>query len=428
LGLVLDLKSLRRFFELTKLEYHLCTAVNYLGTITKVLDTLNFPGSLWKNPAIPVENESKARRRILLLIPHLGGGGAEKVFALLAHGLSREKYDLHLGIVTSAGPCADEFSPDVSIHVLGAPRVRSAAFRLLALVRRLKPQVIVSGMFHLNFLVLLLRPFFPRSTRVLVRQNGTLSASLSHDGLPVYTRLLYRLLYRHADRILCQSEAMAADLASELAIPLNLLAVLPNPLDIDAIRRAAALSTNKWPGPGPHLLAAGRLSKEKGFDLLLEAFRSVQESFPAAQLLILGTGPEEAALQAKRRQLGLEQAVHLAGHVNHPCDYFPGASLFVLSSRHEGMPNALLEAAAGGLPIVALPASDGVRDLLRDRPGAWVAQDISAQALAVSLLQALAAIEPGQRFPHPFIEAFRIGPAIRAYEELIDAVLRGPRP
>ena len=368
------------------------------------------------------------RPTVLLLIPHLGGGGAEKVFALLAKGLSREKYSRHLAILLSATAPAHDLPPEVVVHPLGATRVRTAALPLLALVRRLKPQVILSGMYHLNFLVLLLRTFFPGSTRVLVRQNGTLSASLSQDGPPFYTRFLYRLLYRHADRIICQTPAMAADLAAELGLPQDRLAVLLNPLDVVAIRRGMESSASLWPGPGPHLLAVGRLSREKGFDLLMDAFLSVQESFPDAQLSILGTGPEEAALKAQRHDLALDQAVHYAGHVDDPCAYFPGASLFVLSSRHEGMPNALLEAAAGGLPLVATLASDGVRDLLCNQPGVWLAANISAPALAASMLQALAAFEPGQRFPHPFIENFRMGRAIQAYEDLIDSIIRESRP
>jgi glycosyltransferase involved in cell wall biosynthesis len=364
------------------------------------------------------------RIRVLLLIPHLGGGGAERVFVLLARGLSREKYELHLGTVTSGGASADALPPHVTIHKLGATRVRNAAIRLLRLVRRLKPDVIVSGMFHLNFLVLLLRPLFPRATRVLVRQNGTVSASLAQDALPVYTRLLYRLLYRRADCVICQTAAMAADLARELAMDEDRMAILHNPLDVDAIHAAVERSPNKRAGPGPHLLAVGRLSREKGFDLLLEAFQLVRESFPAAALLIAGAGSEEAALRAQCRALGLEGGVRFAGHVEQPAEYFSGASLFVLSSRHEGMPNALLEAAAAGLPLVALPASDGVANLLRGHPGAWLAPQVSAAALGTTLLQALAELQPGQRFSHAFIEPFRMDQATRAYEELIDATIR----
>ena len=133
------------------------------------------------------------RPRLLLLIPHLGGGGAERVTALLARGLSVDKYELHLGLIT-----------------------QSETDRLLRLIRRLKPDLILSGIFHLNFLVLLLRPFFARRTCILVRQNATVSATLAFGGLPGYTRLLYQHLYRHAERVICQSHAMANDLAREL--------------------------------------------------------------------------------------------------------------------------------------------------------------------------------------------------------------------
>jgi glycosyltransferase involved in cell wall biosynthesis len=87
------------------------------------------------------------------------------------------------------------------------------------------------------------------------------------------------------------------------------------------------------------------------------------------------------------------------------------------------MPNALLEAAAGGLPIVALPASEGVTELLQAEPGAWLAEDVSADALATTMLKALNSLSPVQRFEHSFIEPFRIERAIRAYEDLIDKVL-----
>jgi glycosyltransferase involved in cell wall biosynthesis len=136
-------------------------------------------------------------------------------------------------------------------------------------------------------------------------------------------------------------------------------------------------------------LAVGRLSHEKGFDLLLEALVRVRRAFPKADLLIAGGGSEESELRKKARSLGLESAVCFAGHLSRPYECFPGATLFVLSSRHEGIPNALLEAAAAGLPLVALPSSGGVVDLLRDRPGAWLAAEVSADALADSLLAAL---------------------------------------
>jgi glycosyltransferase involved in cell wall biosynthesis len=361
------------------------------------------------------------RHRILLLIPHLGGGGAERVTALLARGLSAEKYELHLGVITRAG--GGEVPSWVPLHALGAPRVRAGAFRLLQLVRQLKPDLILSGMFHLNFLVLLLRPFFPSGTCVLVRQNGTVSSSLAFSRLPWYTRPLYRLLYRRADQVICQTQAMAADLARELKLHENRLAVLPNPVDVMDIRAAIDQERRPPEATGPHLLAVGRLSREKGFDLLLQALVPVRKKYPSVRLLIAGSGPEEAALKAASHALGLDSAVRFAGYMAHPWPCFAAAALFVLPSRHEGLPNALLEAAAAGLPIVALPASGGVVDLLRGQPGVWLAPEISAEALAASLLAALGSLRPEERFTHSFVEDFRIDRAITAYEKLMDATL-----
>jgi len=98
-----------------------------------------------------------------------------------------------------------------------------------------------------------------------------------------------------------------------------------------------------------------------------------------------------------------------------------------LPSRHEGLPNALLEAAAGGLPIVALPASGGVSDLLRNQPGVWLAPQVSAEALAASLFAALQELQLGERFAHPFVDQFQIARALHAYENLIDQTLETHR-
>ena len=250
--------------------------------------------------------------RVLLVIPHLGGGGAEQVTALLAKYLSREKYEVHLGLVTQGDAGAAGLPGWVTMHPLGAKRVRAGALRLVRLVWQLRPDVILSGMAHLNFMVLLMRPLFPRGTRVLVRQNSTVSAALDFGGLPGYTRLLYRLLYCHADRVICQSHAMAEDLARELNVEGGQIAVLPNPVDMEGVL-AAADGPELWTGTGPHLLAVGRLSREKGFDLLLDALAVVRTRFRDADLIVAGAGPEEAALKAQCRRLGLESAGAVCG-------------------------------------------------------------------------------------------------------------------
>jgi glycosyltransferase involved in cell wall biosynthesis len=331
------------------------------------------------------------RIRVLLLIPHLGGGGAEQVTALLARGLSDHKYEIHLGLVTQDSVRAGEMPSNVTVHGLGASRVRRGAPQILRLVQCLKPDVVLSGMFHLNFVVLMLRPLFPARTQVIVRQNTTVSASLAADVLPWYTRWLYRVLYRFADRIVCQSRAMADDLATELGIAPHRLAVLPNPVDFEELWTAT--EPVQWPGLGPHLLAVGRLAPEKGFDLLLEAMARVRRSHPHISLIIVGKGREEARLKALASELEIADAVRFAGYVDRPAKFYAGADIFTLSSRHEGMPNAVLEAFASGLPVVATPASGGLVDLLKCTTNAWLASEVSDAALAEVLAQAIESLE-----------------------------------
>jgi glycosyltransferase involved in cell wall biosynthesis len=117
--------------------------------------------------------------------------------------------------------------------------------------------------------------------------------------------------------------------------------------------------------------------------------------------------------------------VRFVGYVTHPEQWFADATLFVLPSRQEGLPNALLEAAAAGLPIVALPSSEGLVALIRDQLGIWLADEISTAALVGSMQSALQSIQHGDRFKHVWINEFAMDRAILRYESLIDATISG---
>ena len=369
-------------------------------------------------------------KTVLFLIPHLGGGGAERVTANLVCGLPESRFCVHLGLVTQTAADAPDLPAHVRVHCLGANRVRSAIWPLLRLVWSVKPDLIFSNMFHVNFLVLLLRPLFPRRTRCIIRQNGM---TVPETGTGDFARTLYRALYPHADTVVCQSEAMAQEMRLLLGSARNLRVlpnpVLPNPARPDPVSASGESPLtgprSLWRGPGPHLLAIGRMTRQKGFDMLLPAFRQTLCSFPAAELTILGQGPEETALKTLCRDLGIDAQVHFAGYVANPQEWFHGASAFVLSSRHEGISNALLEAASAGLPIVTTPALGGVAELLSNQPGTWIAHEISTQAIAETLLTALESLSPCERFPHPWLQAFRMENALPRFENLIDEVLAG---
>jgi glycosyltransferase involved in cell wall biosynthesis len=369
----------------------------------------------------------KQRTKLLLLIPHLGGGGAEQVTAQLVRHLDPQHFEIHLALIAKDGHGAKPIPRWVRVHRLHRKRVRHAWLQLIRLIRAERPDVILSGMAHLNFLLLLLKPFLPTRTRILLRQNTTASAATQ----TTFTRLLYRRLYPRADVVLCQSDAMATDLATNFGVERDKLKVVSNPINVQAIRAASAsVSQSCWPAKArPRLLYAGRLAAEKGLDLLLHAMREVQQQHPHLHLTILGAGPEEARLRQLSLKLNLETAVSFPGYKQNLSAFYAQATLFVLPSRYEGMPNALLEAAAAGLPLAATPCSAGLSNLLQDAPGTWLAQSISAESIASTILTALAALtssahpekEPPQRFEHAFLAPFETRNAIAVYTALIES-------
>lgn len=295
--------------------------------------------------------------------------------------------------------------------------MRYATWGILRLVWEVRPDLLLSGIFHLSFAILLMRWLFPPSARILVRQNA--SPRLTWKGLsaPIGSSI-YRLLYGTADGIICQNDAMAEELHALLP-SFERIHVLLNPVDLRSIRVSAATHAPRWTGPGPHLLAIGRLSPEKGFDLLLQAFRRVQVQFRGATLAILGSGEEERKLRSQCADLGLQSAVNFMGYVDEPSTWFPGATLFVCTSKSDAMPNAVLEAAAAGLPIVCTPASRGLTALLKEKQGVWLAEQPSADSIGESLLGALKSLRPHQRFEHAWIERHDLEESIRQYEDLI---------
>ena len=135
----------------------------------------------------------------------------------------------------------------------------------------------------------------------------------------------------------------------------------------DLLKKSEAPLEHPWfkSGEPPVILGVGRLTAQKAFDVLITAFAQVRES-QQARLLILGEGEDRPMLEALVKRLGLEQDIALPGFVSNPYSYMAHASLFVLSSRWEGLPTVLVEAMSVGTPVIATDCPSGPREILRD--------------------------------------------------------------
>ena len=195
-------------------------------------------------------------------------------------------------------------------------------------------------------------------------------------------RWLRHRLYRRAAAVVSLTEADRARFA----------AIHPRTTVItnaSSLRAVAPALVNEL-----RVLAVGRFVAQKGFDLLLTAWAEVLRHEPGARLRIVGEGPLQASLHAQARALGIDRGVDWCPPTNAIEAEFRAAAVFVLPSRYEGMPLALLEAQALGVPAVAFDCPTGPREILGDDTGLLVpAQDVPG--LAAALLRLLA--DPGLR-------------------------------
>jgi glycosyltransferase involved in cell wall biosynthesis len=202
---------------------------------------------------------------------------------------------------------------------------------------------------YLNLALLACRPLLPRGMRLIVREANT--AASTSAALPGWlpSRTLYRALYPRADGIVCPSQAIADELESMAPCVRGLLAIIANPVDVDALRRRA-LSIRRTPGSGLRLVAVGRLTRQKGLDRLIELLPSLP---PDLRLDVLGDGAERTMLDTRLGALGLADRVVFHGFTADAAAWIAGADALVLPSRWEGLPNVVLESLALGTPVIA---------------------------------------------------------------------------
>jgi glycosyltransferase involved in cell wall biosynthesis len=199
---------------------------------------------------------------------------------------------------------------------------------------------------------------------------------------------LIRKSYPSADGIIAVSSGVADDLAEATGIPRESIDVIYNPVVTPEVATASREAVDHpWLAPGepPVVMGIGRLTPKKDFTTLLQAFAEVRREVPA-RLMILGEGPERAVLEGLVRTLDLAANVALPGFVGNPYAYLARASLFVLSSRWEGLPTVLIEAMFCGAPVVSTDCPSGPREILNGgRYGRLVpVGDLAALAQAIT--------------------------------------------
>ncbi|MCL2742925.1 MAG: glycosyltransferase [Planctomycetaceae bacterium] len=365
--------------------------------------------------------------KIALCITELNIGGAEQALSQLAAALDKnrfaaEVYSLQKKPQDANSSCVPFLeSADIPLHFLnmeGAVSFLPALFRLKTLLKKQKPDVFLSFMFHANFLGRL----------------AAAAASVPHiiSGIRVaekkakHHNTLDYLTQRFVNRYVCVSKSVADFAVQTVKLPPEKILVIPNGVDTSKFRPADFHKKKE------QILFIGRLEEQKGIDWLFDTIAETHllERMPETELNIAGDGPMQKTLEVRLQEKefsAVKDRIHFLGWQKDLQPLFASAKLLVLPSRWEGMPNVLQQAMASGLPVAATE-TEGVAEVLGILSEKQMTDFGNTEAFAKLIRDIMTQDnlreELGRQNRQRVCECFSMEETVRQYEELFSSLVR----
>jgi glycosyltransferase involved in cell wall biosynthesis len=353
----------------------------------------------------------------------IGQGGAEKIMAQLAALMANnENIDVDLVVVTSVeDEIRQNIPPEVNLVELNAKHYMSILksayealkakkiFRfpwlaLLALIDLLKktifpitsyinevrPDIIFTA--HYNSITIVANWFAKFHSKIVITEHTVLSRHFPSQiwFIRKFFPAICRFFYPKATKVIGVSEFVSNDLVRYLGISSEKAMCIYNPIIGDfLVAKASGECIHPWLGKNvPIFIAVGRLSAEKDFKTLLEAF-AISREIMDARLLILGDGALRTELQEYAKNLKIDGDIDWLGFVDNPLPYIKKSDVFIMSSLYEGLPTVVIEALYVGTTVVATDAPGGIREILNDGEYGNVVPMRSPKEMSDAMMKAL---------------------------------------
>lgn len=297
---------------------------------------------------------------LLVVCTRMDIGGAERFASTLLTHLNRDRLTPQLALLRDE--IGFPLPEDTAVYQLGHRGpwdiVRTVS-RLSEQIRRLRPDIVLSNITATNIVTGLALRLLPDPPRWIARVGNSPSR---HDSMT--RRWITAWTYPRADLLVANSQGLAAELSQRFPRLRERIRVLRNPADFEELDRLSQqLPDHSRNSRHPLLIAVGRLYEQKRYDVMLSAMSKVLEQMEAT-LWICGDGPLRQRIERRIEQSGLDRHVRLLGFCRNPFALLNQADLFLMSSDHEGSPNALIEAQGLGIPAIATDCPHGPREIV----------------------------------------------------------------
>lgn len=330
-------------------------------------------------------------RKILFVRPTLGYGGADRVTINLLHAFNRGKFTCDLALMRAEGEYINDLPADVKLIDLKAKSLWSMWRPLRNLINSSNYDVIYStcgGASMPMMLAIMLSKF--EGVSVVSERNVIFppAKNKTKRRLMVYIKAL---LYRRATWVTAVSKGVAKECEKILKIRPSKIIIVNNPMVNEVLKKGM-----KEPVLHPFykkfsqiILAIGRFEWQKDYDTLFSAFKIVADSNKEVGLFILGKGPLEEYFKSKVSEMGLSERVEFGGFDKNPFKYISASTLYVLSSRHEGMPGTLIQAMACGTACISTDCPTGPNELIESFKNGVLVEVGNVKELSSSIDQLL---------------------------------------
>ncbi|PZV19589.1 MAG: glycosyl transferase [Pseudanabaena sp.] len=328
---------------------------------------------------------------IAFFLPALYGGGAERVAINLLKGMVSKGVCLDLVLAEAEGPYLEQVPKSVRIVNLASKRVLKAILPLADYLKETRPLALLSHLNHANVAALIARNLAQTQTRLVVVEHNTISNDQPSVKRGQFMETFMRWLYPSADAIVGVSKGVSLDLQQKLNLPVGKVTTIYNPVvDLELITKSQLSPDHNWfqKNAPPVFVAVGRLTPQKDFHTLLQAFALLKNQV-MARLLILGEGSLRMELEREIKDLGITEYVDMPGFTANPYAYMSRAAAFVLSSRWEGLPTVLIEAMACGCPVISTNCQYGPKEILDDGKNGLLVPVADVKALSQAMLSVL---------------------------------------
>lgn len=329
------------------------------------------------------------RKKIMFYLPTLNAGGAERVTMNILRYLDPRKYEMHLVMVSRTGEFLEYLPQHVIVHDLGTGKTIFSILKLRTLIKKIQPSFVYSTLIRTHIALDMASIGIRKKIKIIMRMPTSPKLMLQNKMIHSSWRYFLERALQKSDFVLAQTPEMKDEIIELHKVNPKKVEIVMNILDTKLIDASTKNVINPLNEEMINVIASGSIQHLKGFDILIKAFSKVYAKNNKFRLSILGNDYQGIRVEYEKliESLDLQDIVKFLGHQNNPYAYYNYSDLFVLSSRHEGLPNVVLENLYLNKPVVATRCVPFMTTIIKNGENGFLVDVEDIDGLAARILE-----------------------------------------